>query len=267
MRNLDPRSISCYNVYKLDKIKTMQEELKAQPVDESRQPPVASVDEAEHVLQEPVPNNSDSDFIAGIQSVEDERERTVNDRLEIIFAPTDTANTTIVDYDALFSDKPSEGSVEAAAVRPTSLPVTDKTRAVAEGRLADACSKDSQLKSMLDGYSATKGLVGINELTDAIRTDKSLRLEIGKYLLDKIQLRIYEMPDRIARNTEKNPNAPGYSHISGLRSQEYTARLALAMIDGTFDDERAGSDVVTISSASGKAELGQHRAGAQILLN
>src|SRR5487761_1570224 len=68
------------------------------------------------------------------------------------------------------------------------------------------------------------------------------------------------MPDRVVRNTGKSPDKGGYP-ISSMTSREYAALLALAMLDGTFNDRKVSS-TDSIKEANGQVAQGQHRSAA-----
>jgi hypothetical protein len=74
-----------------------------------------------------------------------------------------------------------------------------------------------------------------------------------------------QMPSRIARDSQKNPNHPGYSGVGHLSSREYACMLAMSMLDGTFDISSARGDEITASSRN-RDGVGQHRTAAKTLL-
>lgn len=106
-----------------------------------------------------------------------------------------------------------------------------------------------------------------NQIANLLRENVELRLTVGGYLLAKLeQPGIMElMPDRVKRNTEKKPSTMGYERLPGLTSREYTALLALSMLDGSFNWKDAESDPETYDTQVDDG-LGQHRYAAKVLL-
>jgi hypothetical protein len=189
-------------------------------------------------------------------------------RAERLFSPVGQASKEPVSYDYLFDGSPLNGSAERAAVRPSAREkVTEETKQKAVYRLRMAAERDNYLASTLRDYSTKKSIFETADLTEAIRTDKDLRLELGKYLLDKMESIRYDMPNRLReKNAQKRPSIDGYE-IPGLSSLEYSVLLALSMIDGTFDDDRARSDPIKIDQKTGEVITGQHRVAAEKLLS
>jgi hypothetical protein len=100
------------------------------------------------------------------------------------------------------------------------------------------------------------------EIVNGIRTMDSLRLDLGKYFLDKINRYSDILPERVKENSLKNPNYYGYE--GSIRSRVYVALLCLSRLDGTFDYDSADSDPV--EENNGKVILGQHRSAAETVL-
>ena len=100
-----------------------------------------------------------------------------------------------------------------------------------------------------------------------MRNNKDLRIEVGVYLLAKIDRLFHQMPERIQDDTEKKPSTEGYNHIPVMTSREYATLLAISMLDGTFDDKRVGGDTIEYREGTDKVILGQHRAAAQKLIS
>lgn len=189
------------------------------------------------------------------QESQDERERK-------IFASAVVPKEITDNYDDLFSDNYQPRSVELAAVKENVRTlVTDKTREAAEERLQHAMRFDPRIGVIIRQH--TNGEVEPSKISEQILLDSDLRVDLGHYLLGKIETFSHNMPPRIAANTQKSSNIEGYPW---LRSREYASLLALSMLDGTFDDDRVGSNHIDYDPQTGKAIIGQHRAAAFSLL-
>ena len=114
----------------------------------------------------------------------------------------------------------------------------------------------SQVESTNPGIDQSK-------LLEIIRENDEFRTEIGLIIQDSISNLWTEnkLPERLMLNSEKNPRLKKTNEVFGLRSQEYSAQLALSMLDGSFDDEYHGDGPIDIGP-TGKVISGQHRAGA-----
>lgn len=99
-------------------------------------------------------------------------------------------------------------------------------------------------------------------VSDTILQNPDLRYKIGMHLLKKTQKLGGRLPQRVRANQQKQlwRPVPGITHLPG---QEYTALLALSMLDGTFirsDEEDSDYDSRTDSGG------GQHRYAARTVL-
>jgi hypothetical protein len=195
-------------------------------------------------------------------------------RLEKLFAPLKIEKTAVSEksYDALLDPNNflQNNSIESAAVR---------TNSKQRGRTTEESLKvahDEYMKPLLDGAkdvaiakmiqrAAHNMPLSPDNAMQLLREDSSLRKEIGSYLLDKLKSSTALLPERVARNAQKNANMPGYENIPNMSSHEYVALLALAKLDGTFSYEGYLQDAIQ-HDASGNVTLGQHRAAADLIL-
>ncbi len=192
-------------------------------------------------------------------------------RHEMVFRPAnETSSREESSYDSLLNPEidTSNNSVEKASIRETvRTRVTPESKKMAEERLEQAYAADSGLAEIFDNYLNAKGISDRKDLTEAMRSDKDLRIAVGGYLIDKIDRLFREMPERVQDDTEKKPSTEGYDHIPRMTSREYATLLALSMLDGTFDDKRVGGDTIEYQEGTNKVILGQHRAAAQKLIS
>jgi len=169
-------------------------------------------------------------------------------RNELVFKPVGiSSDDNESQFDNLLdsnNDLP-ENSVEKAAIRETvRTKVTPESKKLAEERIEQAYMSDPGLAEIFNKFSNENGLTDRSDLTEAMRINKDLRIEVGTYLLDKIDRLFHQMPERIQDNTEKKPSTEGYNHIPVMTSREYATLLAISMLDGTFDDKRVGGDTI-----------------------
>lgn len=75
------------------------------------------------------------------------------------------------------------------------------------------------------------------EVVEAIRRDASLRYSVGKRL-QEIATVTYSKDHELTYHEGVNPSYPGYDSIPHLLSGEYAGLLTLAMLDGTYKDEK-----------------------------
>lgn len=195
-------------------------------------------------------------------------------RIEQLFSPVvkiedkqSEANPydALVDPNALFN-----GSVEGAAVRSSKERgnISDDSLETARNEYMSPLlqgGKDPGIAAMIKRHAKSE-TISPDDAMKLLREDSSLRKELGVYLLDKLAVSSYVLPERVARNGQKSPNWPGYESIPNMRSQEYVALLAIAKLDGTFNYEGYLQDSVQTDD-SGNVVLGQHRAAADFILN
>ena len=153
---------------------------------------------------------------------------------------------------------------ERRAAEEQKFRVTEDSERKALSRLIRAMSYDEALEEMVRQRQAEKHIKSSLEMVDLIRTDADLRYDLGAYLMDKLKENIDRMPERVAVDGQKNPGHRGYKHLGRLTSQEYAVLLALAMLDGTYQ-EPSHDPIKRLPD--GSVELGQHRAAAEILLS
>ena len=210
----------------------------------------------------------------GESAVQHEVDSPYAQRLEKLFSPVkiEKPQASNFSFDALVdpSSDMQNKSIESAAVRNNGKQrgnITEESLQVA---------RDEYMKPLLDGnkdmYIADliKGAAHDSPLTpeDAmqlLRENSTLRKEVGTYLLDKLKSSADLLPERVARNGQKNANMPGYEDIPNMSSHEYVALLALAKLDGSFNYEGYFQDSVQ-HDESGNVILGQHRAAADMML-
>ena len=192
-------------------------------------------------------------------------------RNELVFKPAlESSDDKESNFDNLLDPNQdlSENTVEKAAVKETvRTKVTPESKKMAEERIEQAYMSDPGLAEIFNKFSSENGVADRSELTEAMRNNKDLRIEVGVYLLAKIDRLFHQMPERIQDDTEKKPSTEGYNHIPVMTSREYATLLAISMLDGTFDDKRVGGDTIEYREGTDKVILGQHRAAAQKLIS
>ena len=204
-----------------------------------------------------------------------EQEKPAQTRIEKIFAPyeTKTQPEDEDDYSQLFDEANDMSGleVEGGAIRPDQrgrgvvTPESEKESFLA---LDNAMKSDPAIRRIImSNPNAKGGQLEVESIPKLLRTNKDLRLSLGTYLLNKLDRMVTyreDMPYRIVQNTKKSSLAAGYEEFKniGLRSREFSAMLALSMLDGTFGEE---SEPETYDSLTGKGD-GQHRYTARQLL-
>lgn len=144
---------------------------------------------------------------------------------------------------------------------------TDVSRRDAKDTLASALWMDAKLGKIIHSYYEQTGSTDPIKVVDALRTDRQLRVAVGKHFLAKTEALVHEhilqVPDRVVRNKQKVPK--GLAPVPNLSSTEYVALLCVAMLDGTFDAEQAKSEPIV--GEGGRVTIGQHRATANMVLH
>lgn len=207
-----------------------------------------------------------------------ERKRQRNEK---IFAPVGAPKKEPKDnvYDALTEDGEIFDDRLANLIKQRGLInsreyVTDENRQLASDLLNNS-RLERGIKEIIRSVLPEQKAFDLR-LVDEIRTNAELRLALGEHFLSRqefyvdnndysIQRSVWKyLPDRVSRNTQKNPNHIGYEGL-GLSSQEYVAELCLSMLDGSFDYNAASSDPINIKE-DGEVVYGQHRAAALLVL-
>jgi len=138
-------------------------------------------------------------------------------------------------------------------------------------RLQDAKQDDPYIAAIVDKYiPAVAGMPDYEAIVKQVRSDADLRYELGSYLLrDKLPRLKRETPHAVSQRvfigSEKTPARAGYRHLGKLNSQEYTAMLALSMLDGTYEN-REHVDPIVVNVEKPWNTQGQHRLAAKLLL-
>lgn len=141
--------------------------------------------------------------------------------------------------------------------------ITDKTESKALDRISIFRNSSEKFNTLLSQVETSNPGMEQKDLLNAIRANDELRTEIGLIIQYSISnlWNDNKLPERLMLNSEKNPRLKKTNEVFGLRSQEYSAQLALSMLDGSFDDEYHGDGPVDVNG-TGKVISGQHRAGA-----
>ena len=143
---------------------------------------------------------------------------------------------------------------------------SDTTIREAADRLRLARSNDLVLSAIIRRFVAQQS-------GDAVVTElyhnQAFREMLGGYLLvklDELAKRSRNLPERVRVNDPANLKQveSGYA-VTIASSREYAAMLALAMLDGTFNETRSSHGPIRLRS-NGDVMRGQHRAAAQMLL-
>lgn len=130
--------------------------------------------------------------------------------------------------------------------------------------LAERWQADRRLKDILfeHGYSQPD-----KAAVDAIRTDQTLRVELGKQLRSELDSVVGRNParfgERVQRNSLDNLKTDPVTGRKRL-SRDYVVNLVLHVLGGSFDSASLERD--PIEYRSGQAILGQHRDAAYKLL-
>jgi len=216
----------------------------------------------------------------GEDAVRNEVDAPYPQRIEKLFSPVGKKEDKQPDantYDALFdpSINTEDRNVDDARVpSPKGRGiVTDDSLKVAQKDYMSPLlqgGKDARIAAMIKRHAKTE-TISPDDAMKLLREDSSLRKELGVYLLDKLAVRSYVLPERVARNGQKSPNWPGYNDIPTMSSHEYVALLALAKLDGSFIYDEKIKDPDQLSEPHNvilrNVELGQHRAAADFILN
>ena len=197
-----------------------------------------------------------------------------SDRIELVFAPVDIQDPGVgqsTNYDNLLDPNfdISSRTVEDAAIRKTEGrgTVTEDSLAYSMSvldRFDKEIGLDHNIKQIIKTHAGVDKLSAI-ETIEAVRINKELRTELGRYFLNKLDTNSHLLPARVLDNGYKNSTIPGYSDIPGLKSREYTSLLAMAQLDGTFDPNKARSEEITYDD-QGEVLTGQHRVASEVLL-
>ncbi|MEO5950232.1 MAG: hypothetical protein ABIQ04_02180 [Candidatus Saccharimonadales bacterium] len=147
--------------------------------------------------------------------------------------------------------------------------VDEDTKLIAEDRLKRTVMYEDGLRAILESHAHSEITAST---VDALREDANLRYEVGVYFIDKINrlvksdgaIKEYGFGDRIIRNGQKNPNARTIP--VPITSREWSAALALSMIDGTFNGLHGGKNDTVEYNDNNQAIQGQHRDAAYTLL-
>lgn len=132
------------------------------------------------------------------------------------------------------------------------LRVTDESRK--DAALAYQLS-DREVKAIVEKY-ATPERWRTEDMHELIRENNKLRVELGEYILQKLESSSIALPDRVLRNGQKSINYTGYDYPN-VSSHEAVALIALSMLDGTF--KRTPHDPVEIDEITESVVRGQHR--------
>lgn len=177
---------------------------------------------------------------------------------------------TSVNYDFLFD--PSyvpPADVEVAAVRnPEGVPVSENSIKAAE-EIINSLTANFSLMQIID----PERTFDIKGIMNRIRGDHTIRCRLFEYLsirLDRLaDINPEAVADRVRRNSDDNLKSPnyysqGYYEGKKMRSREYAAVLAVAMMDGSFNVDR--QDKTVTHYREGRERSGMHRDAARVLL-
>ncbi len=227
-----------------------------------------------------------STFEPSIATSEKLRTQESDERLKTLFAPLKVSENTQSHpgYDFLFNDSQegrkkyddytNEEEKIDAQKREVARYVTPEAKADSLVKIQNEINIDGNMRSILASHFDLNK-TNLADIVDALRENPDVRLEVGTYLLDKVNRAVdkyYEiMPDRVVSNESKNPNSgliPNSGIITipgGIKSREWVALLCLAKLDGSFNSqlETRGPEY----GQDGKAKIDQHRAAADIVLS
>lgn len=156
-------------------------------------------------------------------------------------------------HELIFARPTSRGDRDRFGNDPNKrLQVTNESRedAASAYRLSD-----QEVKAIVEKY-ATHERWRTEDMHELIREDNELRVELGEYILQKLESSSIALPDRVLRNEQKNINYTGYDYPN-VSSREAVALIALSMLDGTF--KRTPYDPVEIDESTESVVRGQHR--------
>lgn len=211
---------------------------------------------------------SRGDILDGAESIR-------NPRLEKIFAPVEAEAVVEPNYDHLFSlDEEMDGDISDAGKKEEfrrgsvtkdseGFTLTEVLPRFDEG----GDLSRSEIASIVAGSLDPGTKISSKEAMINIRSNKDLRLALGEYFLRRQELFADVLPARVADSSHyKSPPIPGYDELGKIKSREYVALLALAMLDGTFSPDKARSSDFMDIAPDGKVIRGQHRAAATEIL-
>ena len=129
---------------------------------------------------------------------------------------------------------------------------------------------NSEVKKIFEKYK-TSELWRESDMPQLARTNDDLRVELGMYLLNKLETTHYggSMPSRIFDRHGKHGNHYGYNYLDRtFTSPEWVSLMALSMLDGTYKTADAKHDKIEILDSGYWKDVvaGQHRYAAYILL-
>lgn len=151
--------------------------------------------------------------------------------------------------------------------RETKPKITEETRKKSLERINIFRNQSANFNDFISLIEEANPDLDSETLLENFRSRDDLRTELGIIIQSEMDS-LYELnvlPERLMANTEKNPRLDTMPKPNGLKSQEYSAQLALSMLDGTFDDNYHGDGPIEFND-SGKVINGQHRAGALMVL-
>lgn len=172
------------------------------------------------------------------------------------------------------NERASEKRLERIFGTPATVDVRGRSReqamtqeSVREAALTLPEVQDKFINGIIRKY-LTPEVNTFESLVGFIRNNDALRLELGKYLMQKVREHRSTMPERLQQSHgEKSPSHPGYD--GKLGNDEYAALLAISMLDGTFISKKSLSDPVEFIDRRNDTAIngGQHRLAAVQLLN
>ena len=137
---------------------------------------------------------------------------------------------------------------------------------IAEAKESLAHVSDEEIRHIIESHLGEGVAIDSDASVTKIRTDNSLRFSLATHFMNKAAEMGDLLPERVAKNNTYK-NATGYP--SQMRSREYAAALAIAMLDGTFSSQVSGADKVEFISSNHNGTSinnGQHRLAALRLL-
>lgn len=152
---------------------------------------------------------------------------------------------------------------ESPEARPRAEAMTPQS--ITEAVATLIASKDTGLKQVIGQHMKTVEGATYADARQQVFNDSALRVEVGKYLLQKAKDNREVYLEEFRNGEEKPPNYPGYTK---MRSEEYIVLLAMSMIDGTFITGNSQKDPVQLYHGANatKFENGRHRVAALRLL-
>lgn len=202
-------------------------------------------------------------------------------RLAKLFEPVSTGESDQVDvaennYADLFAMSDEEANelqkAEIGKVGSVERPggesyITEQSEADGRRMLSQVINSDEGLEKIFrEEQSAYQ--IDYKDMQTWLRNKADFRIAVGTHLLDKLDKLAkipFALPARVVANQPKKPDDYLGDLPADMTSREWTARLALSMIDGTFNSERSSADPIT-RNEFGEVIVGQHRAAAIELL-